>query len=768
MERASLCFAYVCKNVESSIESTLESVSRHIDYWVILDTGSTDNTCNVIRNFYEKRKIPGELHIEDNSKSKGLNKNKLFELCYKKTDYILHFDSGYKLSEHATFQINKSNIKNVHTYRMNSIKNSFISKVDVIFNNHCKWIIIGVGSKPIFYSVDYKNTFIIKNEETFISSEGGNDLFQDLLEDALLLKEQFFDTLCEDPYNINLISLFHCAQNYFICEEFKEAKKWYVLYTKLNNNSEETFESYLKIAQCEIMLNKNITSIQSNIQYASKLQPDRSEPFFILGGFMLDLGKFELAYYCFKKCLTKNIKQICDKYFFSVNKLAYNKDVYSYLAKCCFYTKRMGEFRDLFRKILKKDQHVTFLNDVDEKNEQNFDIAKPRNLSRISFFLHLFRIIQSKPLTDDILGNCCDKDQTYLLNQRDTKKDIISDIVSNVFKKCIELNVENITTNFTVAFRAGIVPLCRLGRNPLYTAILYLKDSDDPTLISEMSKEDLKHKSYDNAKLHFCLPRKLNCLIFNGGQYLNACNERSLVINVWNSYTPEDVQFYQPHTEYPCDEIRFEKLNKVETFYDLSLKYNDFSENSIIDIKKKLRLVDDAILYCAAPVNEIKNQHMKPLFFDSRHIPIEKTISYDDTLTKKMDCILSHQEATEIYNIFQENIDIVDLELFSDLFSKFMNHHAKDIVSFIKDNFNLNGHAFNFKSVTIRKNNNNTPSCNNNMISCIIPLKRSYENSYQFEESHDLIVLSQKNINVELPTYLSHYICLEIAHEKYQ
>ena len=159
---------------------------------------------------------------------------------------------------------------------------------------------------------------------------------------------------------------------------------------------------------------------------------------------------------------------------------------------------------------------------------------------------------------------------------------------------------------------------------------------------------------------------------------------------------------------------------------------------------------------------------MKPLFFDSRY-NAEKTINNENPLIKKMDRILSHKEATEIYNIFPENIDSVDLELFSDLFSKFMNRHAKDIVSFIKSNFNLDGHAFNFKSVTIRKLNNikcqDPPSCNN-MISCIIPLKRTNENTNNFEESYDLIVF--KNINVELPTNLSHYICLEIAHEKYQ
>ena len=38
-----LCFITMCKNEEHCIQQTLESVYKHIDYWVVCDTGSTDN-----------------------------------------------------------------------------------------------------------------------------------------------------------------------------------------------------------------------------------------------------------------------------------------------------------------------------------------------------------------------------------------------------------------------------------------------------------------------------------------------------------------------------------------------------------------------------------------------------------------------------------------------------------------------------------------------------------------------------------------------------
>ena len=52
----------IVKNEEHIIEETLECMKKYIDYYIIADTGSTDNTKLVIKNFFDKVGIEGEIH----------------------------------------------------------------------------------------------------------------------------------------------------------------------------------------------------------------------------------------------------------------------------------------------------------------------------------------------------------------------------------------------------------------------------------------------------------------------------------------------------------------------------------------------------------------------------------------------------------------------------------------------------------------------------------------------------------------------------------
>ena len=55
-----ICLNMIVKNESKAIRKLLESVKNIIDYWVIFDTGSTDGTQDIIREFLQD--IPGELH----------------------------------------------------------------------------------------------------------------------------------------------------------------------------------------------------------------------------------------------------------------------------------------------------------------------------------------------------------------------------------------------------------------------------------------------------------------------------------------------------------------------------------------------------------------------------------------------------------------------------------------------------------------------------------------------------------------------------------
>jgi len=58
---ASICLCMIMKNEEKIITKCLESVAPFIDYWVINDNGSTDNTVQVVKDFFKDRNIKGSL-----------------------------------------------------------------------------------------------------------------------------------------------------------------------------------------------------------------------------------------------------------------------------------------------------------------------------------------------------------------------------------------------------------------------------------------------------------------------------------------------------------------------------------------------------------------------------------------------------------------------------------------------------------------------------------------------------------------------------------
>lgn len=59
-----ICLSMIVRNESAIILRCLESAAPWIDGWVIADTGSTDDTMDIIRAWGERHKITGELHQE--------------------------------------------------------------------------------------------------------------------------------------------------------------------------------------------------------------------------------------------------------------------------------------------------------------------------------------------------------------------------------------------------------------------------------------------------------------------------------------------------------------------------------------------------------------------------------------------------------------------------------------------------------------------------------------------------------------------------------
>lgn len=95
-ERGKLCLNMIVKNESRIITRLLESAMPLIDTYCICDTGSTDNTIEVIRDFMEKAGKSGEVYVEP-FRDFGYNRSHALERAKKWGEYALLLDADMKL-----------------------------------------------------------------------------------------------------------------------------------------------------------------------------------------------------------------------------------------------------------------------------------------------------------------------------------------------------------------------------------------------------------------------------------------------------------------------------------------------------------------------------------------------------------------------------------------------------------------------------------------------------------------------------------------------
>jgi hypothetical protein len=365
----------MCKNEEHCIATTLESIYKFIDYWIVCDTGSTDKTCEIVTNFFKEKNIPGELFVDE---WKGFDKNKslMFERAYNKTDYVLHLDADdFLVGDLDTSLLNNTTDDK---FRFNYLRGSDNFITSSLYNNRVKWIYVGVAHNLILCT-DKSN---LTSSDIFTSNK---DIYVDnnergarkcdpnkYIKDALLLKEQFFETLYEDPHGLRNRSVFYTAQSYVDSKNYKEAIQWYTLYTNLKDTwIEELFESYLRLGKCMIQLKQDDIKIKNHIQKAIDIFPDRAEPYFILGKYYNDKSNTELGYMYLKEAKSKDFDLISKKYVLFLNKMNYGKYVNDELSVACYWTDKGKEGFDLLNEII-DDPDLEFIKDRLLKNKEYF------------------------------------------------------------------------------------------------------------------------------------------------------------------------------------------------------------------------------------------------------------------------------------------------------------------------------------------------------------------------------------------------------------
>ena len=87
-----LCLNMIVKNESKIITRLFDSVLSIIDTYCICDTGSTDNTIQVIQNYFKDKNIKGKI-IEAPFVNFSHNRNIALQACFGLSDYILFLDA---------------------------------------------------------------------------------------------------------------------------------------------------------------------------------------------------------------------------------------------------------------------------------------------------------------------------------------------------------------------------------------------------------------------------------------------------------------------------------------------------------------------------------------------------------------------------------------------------------------------------------------------------------------------------------------------------
>ena len=217
----------IVKNESKIIVSTLTNLCNKINfsYWVISDTGSTDNTKELITDFFNKKNIPGELH-EDAWKDFGYNRTKALEYAYNKSDLLLTFDADDTLE--GDIQLPQQLDNDLYHLKFTHGTN-FFWRVCLI-NNRKKCKYLGVLHEYLTCTeLNHKVGFLFGNYNVVCRTvgEGRNSDPEKYIKDAIVL-ENAYKELNENDDLRNRYA-FYCANSYRDAGNFDKAIEWYYI-----------------------------------------------------------------------------------------------------------------------------------------------------------------------------------------------------------------------------------------------------------------------------------------------------------------------------------------------------------------------------------------------------------------------------------------------------------------------------------------------------------------------------------------------------------
>ena len=313
-----LCLNMIVKNESRVIRRLLESVGPYIDCYCICDTGSTDDTIEIIQSFFEEKypNYPGKI-IHEPFRDFGYNRTFAIQACEQlDVKYILLMDADMILKCPSNSII--AHLDDVHdAYYLYQGSSSYYYKNTRIVRNHRGITYWGVTHEYV-KTPDNTRYKQIESGDVFINDIGDGGAKTDKYErDIRLLKQGLIDHPNNDRYT------FYLANSQRDAGHLQDAIESYKQRIQIGGWKEEVWQSYFNIGKCYKTLNDWPNALHWWLE-GYNYHPERVENMHEIIHHYRVNGKNRLGFGIFNMCADR-LKNCANQDY-----LFYQRDVYEY------------------------------------------------------------------------------------------------------------------------------------------------------------------------------------------------------------------------------------------------------------------------------------------------------------------------------------------------------------------------------------------------------------------------------------------------------
>jgi hypothetical protein len=282
----------IVRDAEDVIEGTLAAIRPYIDRWYILDTGSIDDTKELIKN--SLRNVEGHLY-EEPFVDFGSARNSILDKAGTECKYVLMLDDSYELIKGGEFirpLLTKHEV-NCLTVQIISENRLFLKSIFILTTSQLRF------KYRVHEILEAKTTMNMPPEILFRENipkrhkaRTKNRLSTDIHRQLADLKDY-----PNDPRVV-----YYIGQTYSILQQWDDAEEWYTRRTYLFGGFlEDAYNAHYKLGLIKQYIRRNNDCVYHFLK-ASELMHGRAEPYFslsewfeeknpVLAYFLADSGK---------------------------------------------------------------------------------------------------------------------------------------------------------------------------------------------------------------------------------------------------------------------------------------------------------------------------------------------------------------------------------------------------------------------------------------------------------------------------------------------